>query len=62
MPSEGIKERPIEVFEPSANTDWFGMEGDGEMSEAPRKNRKQVVEALHEVVMKCITECRGETP
>ena len=30
VPSEGIKERPIEVFEPSANTDWFGMEGDGE--------------------------------
>lgn len=29
-PSEGIKERPIEVLEPSANTDWFGMEGDGE--------------------------------
>ena len=28
-PSEGIKERPIEVLEPSANTDWFGMEGDG---------------------------------
>ena len=28
-PSEGIKERPIEVLEPRANTDWFGMEGDG---------------------------------
>jgi len=27
--SEGVKERPIEVLEPSANTDWFGMEGDG---------------------------------
>ena len=29
-PSEAIKERPVTVFEPSANTDWFGMEGDGE--------------------------------
>ena len=28
-PSEAIKERPVTVFEPSANTDWFGMEGDG---------------------------------
>ena len=32
------------------------------MSEAPRKNRKQVVEALHEVVAEMHTECRGETP
>ena len=29
-PSEAIKERPVTVFEPGANTDWFGMEGDGE--------------------------------
>lgn len=29
-PSEAIRERPAEVFEPSANTDWFGMEGDGQ--------------------------------
>ena len=29
-PSEAIKERSVTVFEPSANTDWFGMEGDGE--------------------------------
>lgn len=29
-PSEAIRERPAEVFEPSASTDWFGMEGDGQ--------------------------------
>ena len=29
-PSESIRERPAEVFEPSASTDWFGMEGDGQ--------------------------------
>jgi len=29
-PSDAIKERPVTVFEPGANTDWFGMEGDGE--------------------------------
>jgi len=29
-PSEAIKERPVTVSEPGANTDWFGMEGDGE--------------------------------
>ena len=28
-PSEAIRERAAEVFEPSASTDWFGMEGDG---------------------------------
>tara|TARA_B100000575_G_C23136876_1_gene660646 strand:+ start:617 stop:2770 length:2154 start_codon:yes stop_codon:yes gene_type:complete len=27
-PSEEFKEGAVEVFEPSANTDWFGMEGD----------------------------------
>ena len=29
-PSEAIRERPAEVFEPNASTDWFGMEGDGQ--------------------------------
>ena len=29
-PSEAIRERPAEVFEPSASTDWFGMDGDGQ--------------------------------
>lgn len=29
-PSEAIRERAAEVFEPSASTDWFGMEGDGQ--------------------------------
>ena len=27
-PSEEFKEGAVEIFEPSANTDWFGMEGD----------------------------------